>query len=532
MADDMELQRGHSTDTSTDDKTLPVKVLQKRNDLDVESPSIQNGPVANVPYARGIFGKLLSLEAALDRKLGIETHAIERVRPEQKTPQRWYQQAAMFLLWWGGILNLSTLSSGMLGAQLGFDFSQSVAITVFGNLLGAAVSGWCATLGPGTGLRQISISRYSFGWYPSKIAAALNVITQVGFSALACITAGSALSAVSDGRVNKVLGIVIIAAGSTVLNFCGLKAVVVYEKYAWILFFILFLVMYGELGPKTDYTTKSQLTGADISGNALTLVAVMYGSTVSWCTLAADYYVQYPINTSKVKVFFLCTMGITISTIIGTILGCCIGSTMVADQDLTDVYNNEGIGFLIQKMLYPRGFAKFVLVLMSLAGIGENALNLYSCSLSIQQFARPFALIPRFLWSIALFGVVVGLAIGAANSLSTYLLDFLTLLGYWMTSFFVLLFIEHYVFRKGSLDNYDLDGWSDPKRLPLGIAGCTAFLIGVVGWVLGMTETWFIGPLGGLIGSDGGDVANELTLVFTLVSYVPLRYLELKYVGR
>lgn len=42
----------------------------------------------------------------------------------------------------------------------------------------------------------------------------------------------------------------------------------------------------------------------------------------------------------------------------------------------------------------------------------------------------------------------------------------------------------------------------------------------------------YIGPLGGLIGSSGGDVANEFTFVVTALTYAPARYLELKYIGR
>lgn len=46
------------------------------------------------------------------------------------------------------------------------------------------------------------------------------------------------------------------------------------------------------------------------------------------------------------------------------------------------------------------------------------------------------------------------------------------------------------MFRKGNFANYDLDGWNDPKRLPLGIAGLVAFCFGVVVWVMGMVQTW------------------------------------------
>lgn len=105
------------------------------------------------------------------------------------------------------------------------DLGRSIAITIFGTLLGGFVSGWCATLGPATGLRQVSISRYSFGWYPAKIIAVLNVISQIGWSSVGCITGGLALSAVSNGKVSLVLGVVIIAVGSLVVSFFGLRAI-------------------------------------------------------------------------------------------------------------------------------------------------------------------------------------------------------------------------------------------------------------------------------------------------------------------
>lgn len=531
MASDEEKQHGEAATpipSPIPPKSADVKEIY---DSAFDANSSINGAREVKPRDNSLLGRLVALEEALDRKLGIESQAINRVRAEEKASQPWHQQAVMALLWAGGTMNISCFSTGFLGWEFGLDLTQSIVITIFGTVLGAAVAGWCATLGPGTGLRQISICRYSFGWYPSKLIAALNVISQIGWSSVGCITGGSALSAVSNGRINSILGCVIIAVGSSIINLFGLKAILFYEKYAWAVFFVLFMIMYGEMAPRADVATKSTLKGADLSASALSLLSVVYGSSVSWCSIAADYYVHYPINTSKTKVFILTTLGISISTCIGMVLGCCVGSTMGANTDLADIYDNKGVGFLLQDMLFPRGFAKFILVILVLAGIGMNCINLYSCALSVQQFARPFARIPRFCWTLVLFGVVTGIAVGGRDNLNAYLQDFLSLLGYWGTSFFVILYTEHYLFRKGSIDNYDLEGWNDPKRLPVGLAGLVAFLLGVVGWVVGMDETWFVGPIAKLIGA-GGDVANELAFAFTLISYIPLRYLELKYIGR
>ena len=72
------------------------------------------------------------------------------------------------------------------------------------------------------------------GWYPNKIVAALNTIQQLGWSATGCITGGLALQAVSNGGISIAVGVVIIAVVSLLISTLGLRAILVYEKYAWL----------------------------------------------------------------------------------------------------------------------------------------------------------------------------------------------------------------------------------------------------------------------------------------------------------
>jgi purine-cytosine permease-like protein len=372
------------------------------------------------------------------------------------------------------------------------------------------------------------------GWWPAKIIAFLNVIEQVGWSSVGSITGGLALSAVSDGRINLVLGVVIVAVVGLIFSFVGLRAVLAYEKYAWAVFFVIFMVMYGELAPQSALSAPASTTGITNKGSALTLFAVVYGSSASWCSIVSDFYVQYPVNTSKMKVFLLTTGGIAIPTCIGMLLGCCVGSTMSVNPVWANTYQNDGVGELLQTILHPRGFAKFLLVLLVLSGIGMNCIAIYAGALSIQQFAQPLSLIPRFIWTCLVFVAIIVLGIAGRNHLLTVLQNFLSLLGYWNTSLFVILFVEHYLFRDGlhGFHNYDLEAWNTASMMPIGIAGFFAFAAGIAGAVVGMDETWWIGPLARKIGDYGGDIGNELSLVFTLVMFVPVRYLELKYIGR
>jgi NCS1 nucleoside transporter family len=501
----------------------------QKNALDVSSDDVQYQSDEQSVKPTGILATLRELEARMDRKLHMETEAIVRKRPEDKRPVPWHEQLSMALLWASGTMNTSCFATGFLGWEFGLSLRQAIVITIFASLLGSALTAFCATFGAATGLRQISVSRYSFGWYPNKLIALLNSIVQIGWAAVACITGGLALTAVSDGHVSLVLGIVILAVVALVISFIGLNLILIYERYAWIIFFIIFMIIYGQSGKYADNTTPASVTGSNLSAAVLSLLAIVYGSSASWCTMASDYYVLYPADVSRTKVFFMTMFGIGIPTSIGMVAGCVVASALNNVPAWQTVYLDQGVGYLIQEVVHPRGFAKFLLTLLVLSGINVNVISIYSAAISFQQLARPFALVPRFVWTLFCFACILALAVGGREQLNTYLQDFLSLLGYWCTSYGVIVFEEHVIFRKRNFANYDLEGWNDPARLPHGIAAAVAFSLGVVAWCMGMDETWFVGPLAKLIGDYGGDVANEFCLVVTAVTYLPARYYELKY---
>ena len=93
---------------------------------------------------------------------GIETHGIERVPPGERRDMRIFDN---FTLWLSANLVLSTVALGALAVpifQMGF-WDSVFAIVLF-NVLGVLPVAFFATLGPKLGLRQMTLSRFSFGW--------------------------------------------------------------------------------------------------------------------------------------------------------------------------------------------------------------------------------------------------------------------------------------------------------------------------------------------------------------------------------
>ncbi|KAI0842520.1 putative nucleoside transporter [Hypoxylon sp. FL0890] len=485
------------------------------------------------PSKIGFLEKLRNYEDSLDRKLGVESHSIQRQLPENRNSfyAGWSGQLSMFAFWMGGCMNLSTFATGFLGWELGLDLRQSILIIVFGGMAGSAITGWCATMGPPTGLRQVSICRYSLGWYPAKVIAILNVVQEIGWCACGSITGGQALSAFSGGKVGTDIGVIICTVVSFVFSFFGLTACYRFAKYTWFIFGIIFLIMLGETARFGDLTTAPSALGATGSGAALTFFSIMYGSSACCAGYASDFYVGYPVNISKINVFLLTFLGLFLSTNICAISGAVVASALPNNEHWNEQYN-AGIGFLIQTMVYPYALAQIMLFLLMFTAVGLSCGSMYSASLSIQQSTQKLAVVPRFIWTVICFAAVVALSLAGSDRLLVFLQNFLSLLGYYATAVFICLITEHYLFRRGSFDHYDLEAWNQPGKLPMGYAGGLALICGIVGAVLGMATTWYTGVVAKRIGDFGGDVGNELCFLFALIVYVPARSREMRLLGR
>ena len=70
------------------------------------------------------------------------------------------------------------------------------------------------------------------GYYPSKICSLLQIVLMEGYGTLSCILGGQVLSAVSDGSMTIVVGVVIVAIIVGLFAAFGLKIFSVYERYA------------------------------------------------------------------------------------------------------------------------------------------------------------------------------------------------------------------------------------------------------------------------------------------------------------
>lgn len=156
-------------------------------------------------------------------------------------------------------------------------------------------------------------------------------------------------------------------------------------------------------------------------------------------------------------------------------------------------------------MLDPLGgFGKFILVLVTLSIVANNIVNVYSFPLSLQVIGQWLVRIPQFVPVFLITAIYIPIAIVGASSFSTSLENFMNVLGYWLAIFSTVLFEEHLIFQRGDWQNYDVKQWDNPAGVPVGFAAAGAFCFGVAGAVLGMAQTWWVGPVAMAISSPYG----------------------------
>lgn len=329
-------------------------------------------------------------------------------------------------------------------------------------------------------------------------------------------------------------GILVIAFATFIVTLFGYKIVHVYEHYAWIPCFVIFLVVLGQFAHSGNFYNIPMTTGLGGAGSVLSFAASIFGFSSGWTSYAADYTVYQPSHRSRISVFFWTFGGLALPLIFTELLGAAVMTAVANNQDYRDGYDSAGIGGILGVVLIaPFGrFGEFCLVVLALSIIANNCPNNYSVSLSLQLLARASQRVPRFIWTLIATCIIIGIAVPGYSRFVAVIQNLMLLIGYWVAIYQGISLTEHIFFRRG-FSGYEPEDYLNKNKLPPGFAAALAFCFGIMGAVLGMAQGWFTGPIGKLCGTEsGGDVGFELAFAFSVSSYCVLRYMERRQFGR
>src|SRR5712692_7729985 len=296
---------------------------------------------------------------AIPEEEGIETHGIERVSPTTRTHVRILDN---FTMWLSANLVISTIALGALAnLAFGLGFWDGLAVIIIFNALGVLPVAFFSTLGPKLGLRQMTISRFSFGWVGGIIMALFNVGACIGWSTVNVIIGGQLVNALSNGAIPSWLGVLIIAVLTTLVSIYGYRYVHRYERYAWIPLAVIFIIMFAVSVQHfniTPSTTTLTLTGLV---SFITFGGAVYGFATGWSSYAADYNVNQPEETPARRVFWLTFLGVFIPCVLLET----IAMAFTSFGPWATKFSNGLVGDLLAAVVSPLGgFGTLILVLL------------------------------------------------------------------------------------------------------------------------------------------------------------------------
>jgi NCS1 nucleoside transporter family len=412
--------------------------------------SLTDDVAANNPIAAEHYGA---------RTTAVEPGGVEII-PES---ERHGRPINLLWTWTSPNLEFATIAVGIIGPLFfGLSFWQTVAAVVLGTVLGSATHGVLSSWGPPSGLCQMVLSRTGFGFVGNWLPAGLNsVVAGIGWFAVNSISGALALSALFGGLSDK-LCLVIIVAAQLLVAFFGHNLVHAFERFAFPLLGVVFLVGAIIVFSKADLGAS----GAPIPGAFLIEAAAAFGYACGWNPYASDYTSYLPRNSDNRAAGRYAALGVLVSCVVleaaGAAMVSAAGSAANVDPG---VYTG----------LMPTWIGKLTLLCIAVGGVCANALNIYSGAMSFLSLG--VVLPPRRARAIVacVFGVL-GLILawfGLKNAGTNYE-NFLLVIAYWIGPWLGVVLTDR-LLRAGQ----------DPRPLALdrrftNWAGPIAMLVGMV----------------------------------------------------
>lgn len=436
-----------------------------------------------------------------ERVIAVEPGGAEFIPLEE----RHGRPVQLFWTWTSPNLEFATVFVGVLGvAAFGLSFWQAVLAIVVGTGVGSVTHGLLSARGPEHGVPQMVLSRLGFGYWGNVLPAGLNAVTAgIGWFAVNSVSGTFALNTLT--HLPKVACLVIIVLVQVVIAFFGHNLVQIFERYAFPVLAVIFLIATVVILAKSHPGAPSH--GGGIGGFLLTTGAV-FGYAVGWNPYAADYTRYLPPTVSKRAVGLWAGLGVFVSCVVLEIAGAASATAAGAGASLSDP-TGSFTGHLTTVL------ADATLLAIALGAVCANVLNIYSGALSFVALGIKLPLALRRAIVAVVFGVIGFIvAVTGLNDAGTKYENFLLIIAYWIAPWLAVVFCDQWLRRGQGVESLLFDrrhtNWAGPVAMAVGM--------GVSIWLFS-NQTEYQGVVPSHVPSVG-DLTFEAGFLITAVIYL------------
>jgi NCS1 family nucleobase:cation symporter-1 len=381
-------------------------------------------------------------------------------------------------------------------------FWQAVAAIVVGTALGSLTHGVLSSRGPAFGVPQMVLSRIGFGYRGNILPAGLNaVVAGIGWFAVNSVSGALALSTLTT--LPGWLCLVLVVVAQVVIAFFGHNLVHVFERYAFPLLAVAFLL--ASVWTLAGAHPAAARGGGGLGGFLLT-VGAAFGYAAGWNPYAADYTRYFRPDTDKVRIGLWAGLGVFVSCVVLEVVGAA-SATIAAPADANPTAAFTGH--------LPAIVADVTLLAIALGAVSANVINIYSGAMSFLALGIRLPLHLRR--AIVAFGFgIVGflLALSGLKDAGHKYESFLLIISYWIGPWLAVYLTDWYLRRHDRVDGFLFDKRHNPW------GGVAAMFIGMVVsiWLFSNQEQ-YVGPVPRAVPAFG-DFTFEVGFVLAALLYL------------
>jgi NCS1 nucleoside transporter family len=408
----------------------------------------------------------------------------------------------LFWTWTSPNMEFATIFVGVLAvAGFGMGFWSAALALVLGSAVGAVVQGALSVRGPRYGVPQMVLSRLGFGYWGNVLPAGLNSVTAgIGWFAVNSVSGALALNVLT--HLPQVLCLLIIVAVQVSVAFFGYNLVHLFERYAFPVLTVIFLIATGVILSKT-HPGASHHT---IPGAFLLTLGASFGYAAGWNPYAADYTRYFKPDANRAAIAWSAGLGLFLSCALLEIVGAAVGTAVSAGNALS------GPGGMTSLLATP--LADLTLLAIALGAVSANVLNIYSGALSFTAIGIKLPLsLRRAIVALGFGAIGFFLAWSGLHNAGAKYTNFLLIIAYWIAPWLAVVFCDMLLRRhpdESLLFATRRTNWAGPAAMLAGM--------GISIWLFS-NQTEYLGVVPAHVPSVG-DLTAEVGFLITAAIYL------------
>jgi nucleobase:cation symporter-1, NCS1 family len=409
----------------------------------------------------------------------------------------------LFWTWTSPNMEFATIFVGVLAvAVFGLGFWTAVLALALGSLIGGITQGILSMRGPEYGVPQMVLSRFGFGYWGNALPAGLNSVTAgIGWFAVNSVSGAFALNVLT--HLPKVLCLLIIVVAQVVIAFFGYNLVHLFERYAFPLLAVIFLIASGVILSKAHPGVSHHT----IPGAFLLTFGASFGYAVGWNPYAADYTRYFKPSADKRAIAWWSGLGLFLSCALLEIVGAAAATVTganAAGSNPTGAFTG----------LMDKPLADLTLLAIAIGAVAANVLNIYSGALSFTAIGIKLPLtLRRAIVALGFGAIGFFLAWSALPNAGARYENFLLIIAYWIAPWLAVYFCDQLLRRRPHevlLFDTKRTNWAGPVAMLAGM--------GISIWLFS-NQTEYLGVVPTHVPAVG-DLTFEVGFVITAAVYL------------